>query len=227
MKKNGGFLALVCLMSALGANATESNWYVGGSLGGATYDVNKNDFIDDSSLNSLESTFDDTDSAYKVFGGYQIDEYFAVEAGYANLGELSFSNGNYTGWGDSLGNDGLLIETLETSIKVTSFMVNGVAQYPISDRFSVFGKLGVYRWDSDASQKYIGEHYLVVAGVIQPEVFKTVVHQSSDSDSGTDVFIGLGLSYQWSNFDIRTEYEIYESDGEKINVASIGALYRF
>lgn len=228
MNKTGSILASVILMMASGVNAEENNLYVGASFGSSAYDVNKKDFIDDSSLNSLESKFDDTDSAFKIFGGYQINDYFAVEAAYTNLGGLSFSKGYYVGWRDpQQGSEGLLMDTLYATLEVTGFIVNGVAQYPISDDFSVFAKLGVFRWNVDASFKWISDYYLIIDNVLQSDIFYTEISPSSESDSGTDAFIGLGLSYQWSVFDIRAEYEIYESDGEKINIASLGVLYRF
>jgi OOP family OmpA-OmpF porin len=34
---------------------------------------------------------DDGDTAWKVFGGYQFNRHFALEAGYANLGEATAS----------------------------------------------------------------------------------------------------------------------------------------
>jgi len=47
------------------------------------------------------------------------------------------------------------------------------------------------------------------------------------SDDGIDAFVGLGISYLFERIEIRGEYEFYESDGDKIRVLSLGALYRF
>jgi OOP family OmpA-OmpF porin len=70
---------------------------------------------------------DEKDTAWKVFGGYQINRTWAVELGYTNLGEASAS-----GPGGS------------ATAKVTAFELLGIAAIPIGP-VSAYGKLGFAR----------------------------------------------------------------------------------
>lgn len=55
--------------------------YVGASVGQSTTD----------SCVVAGSTCDDTDMAYKLFGGLEVNEYISMEVGYVNLGEVDYS----------------------------------------------------------------------------------------------------------------------------------------
>ena len=71
---------------------------------------------------------DHTSAAVKIFGGYQLDETFAVEIGYVNLGKFK---ARFPG-GDT---DEAKVSALEASI---------VARWPLAPRFSLFGRFGGY-----------------------------------------------------------------------------------
>lgn len=55
--------------------------FIGASAGQASYDVSC----------PATSTCDDSDTAWKIFGGLEVNEYIAMEVGYADLGEAKFS----------------------------------------------------------------------------------------------------------------------------------------
>ena len=71
---------------------------------------------------------DSTSTAVRIFGGYQLDETFAVEVGYVNLGKFkaSFPDGS---------TDDAKVSALEASI---------VATWHVAPRFSLFGRFGGY-----------------------------------------------------------------------------------
>jgi OOP family OmpA-OmpF porin len=106
------------------AQAPATGWYAGGSLGQST----AQDACD--GLGGLGISCDDKDTAWKIFGGYQLNRNFAVEFGYANLGEVNLS---------FLG----LTETIEA----TAWEVVAVGSLPVADRFSLYGKAGFYSAD--------------------------------------------------------------------------------
>ena len=64
----------------------------------------------------------DKESAWKLFGGYNFNNNFGVEAGYHDLG--SPPGGSTTAW-----------------------ELSGVGRLPLGDRFGLFGKIGGYRLD--------------------------------------------------------------------------------
>lgn len=55
--------------------------FIGVGAGQASYDV----------ACPATSTCDDSDTAWKIYGGLEINEYIAMEVGYADLGEAQFS----------------------------------------------------------------------------------------------------------------------------------------
>jgi len=73
-----------------------------------------------------------TKAAGKIYGGYNIDNTWAVEGGYTDFGKRSY---NYTQGGAAGG--------LQTDAH--SFYVAGKGTWPVARDFAVFGKLGVAR----------------------------------------------------------------------------------
>lgn len=55
--------------------------FIGASAGQASYDVSC----------PATSTCDDSDTTWKIYGGLEVNEYIAMEVGYADLGEAKFS----------------------------------------------------------------------------------------------------------------------------------------
>jgi OOP family OmpA-OmpF porin len=72
---------------------------------------------------------DEKNTAWKGFGGYQINKYFGVEASYVGLGTV-----NATGT--------FLAAPFVTSARVNGLALAAVGTFPITPRFDVFAKLG-------------------------------------------------------------------------------------
>jgi OOP family OmpA-OmpF porin len=76
-------------------------------------------------------TKNETDMAYKIFGGYQFNRNIAVEAGYFNLGKFDFTSttvpaGTYHG-----------------QIKLQGANVDLVGTLPLTQRWSALGRAGI------------------------------------------------------------------------------------
>lgn len=80
----------------------------------------------------LNETGIDDEMGKKLFAGYQINRFIAVEAAYTDFGNYSSS---------SIGSSSEL-DGIEASV---------LASYPIGSRFSVFGRLGYWKWDYEVS----------------------------------------------------------------------------
>ena len=132
-----------------------------------------------------ESDLDD-DSGTKFYGGYQFTDRYALEGGHTDLGTFDFDV-PFLGTGD---------------VEVDGLQVAGVASFPIKDKFSIFGKAGIYMWDADISVPALG----------------------SGSDDGTDVMYGFGLNYGAGNWGIRGEWEHF--DEVDVDMLSVGVIYR-
>jgi len=73
---------------------------------------------------------DNKDSAWKAFGGYQLNKYFAVEGGYIDLGAASAPG---------------------VSFDSNAWHASAVGSLPMTDQFALTGKLGLARTTTDFS----------------------------------------------------------------------------
>ena len=116
--------AAMLLVSAVPAQA-ETGFYAGANVGQSSIDLCGSIVV---------AGCDDDDTGWKIYGGYDINPYFGVEAGYADLGEFTATIPGITATGEY---DGIFIDAK--------------GSLPIGDAFSVFAKLGVLFWDVEGS----------------------------------------------------------------------------
>jgi hypothetical protein len=206
-----------CLISAINAqaNETNNNWYAGSFLGQATYNITKDELgLSNNSNFSHKTNLDDTGTALKLITGYQINKFFGLEAGYINLGTL---NASYT---DKISQQDVEFNT-NFSAKIDGYIFNIIGQQEISDNINAYVKLGMFHWSSDA------EFQVDIYSVLDNGSKNFLVKGGEKiSGSGTDVFYGIGLSYDFDQISVRAEYESFSGDDDNIGVVSIGAVYK-
>ena len=113
-------LAALALMAATAAQAdTQPGFYAGAGIGSTK-------------VGDDISGVDDSDTGFKIFGGYTFTENWGVEASYFDFGEASVSGGN-----------------ISASVGVTGLSASAVGRLPVSDMFAVYGKLGFASYDVD------------------------------------------------------------------------------
>jgi OOP family OmpA-OmpF porin len=202
-------LLTLALMAAPFAMAQDAGWYAGANIGQSLATID-NDRISSGLLGSGLTTTsiadDDRDRGYKLFGGYQVNKYLAIEAGYFDLGQFSF-----------LANT-VPIGTLSGNIKVRGVNLDAVGMLPITDKFSAFARLGMTHARTKGSFAGTG-----AVNVIDP----------SPRASDNNPKVGLGVQYAFTDaLSVRAEierYRINDAVGNKgdIDLASIGLVYRF
>lgn len=99
------------------------------------------------------------------------------------------------------------------SIKGNGVFVDVVGLLPLSPQFNAFGKVGVFNGHAKAEASGVGG-------------------RASESDSGTDVKFGLGLSYAVSKtVQVRGEWERYRfkvwGDKGDVDLLSVGVTFGF
>lgn len=82
---------------------------------------------------------DEKDTAWRLFGGYQINRNFAAELGYHDLGQITSSAG-----------------TASATSKARLVDLVGIAAYPFMNVLSVYGKLGGYYAKTELSSNITG-----------------------------------------------------------------------
>ena len=114
-------LAALSLMAATAAQAdTQPGFYAGAGIGSTK--------VGDDNLSGV----DDSDTGFKIFGGYTFTENWGVEVSYFDFGEASVSAGNSS-----------------ASVGITGLSASAVGRLPVNDMFAVYGKLGFASYDVD------------------------------------------------------------------------------
>ena len=125
---------------ALAQQVQDTGFYIGGAIGYARYD------IDDGAIRAAGATTfssDNSDTGWKIFGGYQFHRNWGVEVGYVDLGKIGFS-----------GTVGAVPFT--GNVDVTAWTLALVGTMPVHQNFDIFGKLGLYNWKSKGNATIAG-----------------------------------------------------------------------
>ena len=209
MKRLGIFCLLLVLSSAASANQYVSRGYFGVGFGNSKSDIEGSNFTNPSICNIVGSvcTVDNKDSSKQIYAGYNFTPRFSVEGAYTDLGTIGkLSDGTIDGSQTTRG--------LSLSLK---------GNVPLSRAFSLYGKIGAYRWDS--------------------EVNIPRTNEKTASVKGTDAVVGFGLEYKITpKISARLGWDRYNNVGEKtalldssgihtvrtdVDVYSIGIHYNF
>ena len=210
MKKTIAAAALFALSLPAAAQWSMSGWYAGVGAGQVRTDeelVKNRESTITGVVANLRTSFDDKDSSWKAFLGYRVTDWLAIEVNYASLGEHS-TNTQFIG-GDPPG-DAQVIITRE----VQGYGIDAVLSAPLSPRFSVFGRVGAFRADLDATAQ-LGGNVEFTGG--QGETFRAT------SQNETITRYGAGMDFGISpNLAARLEWERYSKVGKKFSVGSSG-----
>lgn len=204
-------LAALAALAAPFAMAQESGWYAGGNVGRTAATID-----DDRITSGLQgqglgvSSIDDRDrdTGYKVFGGYQLNRNFAVEAGFFDLGSFGYTASTVPA--GTLGGD----------IRVKGLNLDLVGMWPLTDKLSALGRVGVTSSRTTGSFSATGAAGMPYAN-------------ANPSQRGTHYKIGAGLMYDFSEtLAMRVEgerYRINDAVGNKghVDMLSVGLVYRF
>ena len=183
--------------------------YIGANIG-----TTRAQFNNDSINSTLASQFftvnsrteNNSSTGYKLFGGYQLNRNFAVEGGYFDLGRFNYAV-NTTPLG-----------TFASDTQVRGLNLDLVGILPLSEQFSVFGRIGAAYAQSRANFARTGVPSLI---------------SSPTSRNETNLKVGLGMQFAITEaLAVRAELERYRvSDPIRnrgnIDMASIGLVYRF
>jgi OmpA-OmpF porin, OOP family len=185
--------AIVALaLGLLSANAAAQTYFLGGSLG-------KSD-IDESLVSGLitSGSIDGKDTAFKVYGGGFFGKHLGAELAYIDLGEASYS-GTFFSASVSGGR-----------ASVWGYNVAALFEYPVGERFSLFGKLGVFLWESEQSDVFDGT-------------------PTSNTLRGWDFgSFGVGATWRFTrSLSARVEWEKFPVGDADASLLSLGVQYSF
>lgn len=180
-------LALPVALAALSGHAA-AQFYVGGALGRVNHDMDRADWTNARS----STTYDETDNGFKLYGGYKFSPTWAIEGGYASLGDYK-----------ATATSRAPVDTGNASVKVRTWTLFAVGTLPIASGFSVMGKAGIAMNNSKMSFSSRG-----------------LAYNATDSGSAnkTSFAWGVGASYAITpKLSARVEYENFGKAGDSNN----------
>ena len=202
MKKYITFIFFIFYSSQFVYSA-DTNGYVGGNFGQADFNTN---------ITAGTATLDEEDLGWKIYGGVNINEYFALEVQYADFGAASLNGVN----GSTFTVDGVALQFITTAqldAEADSLGFSAVLGYDINEYLRPFAKLGGHTWDLEINATSANINGTVAA------------------DDGFDLFFSGGLKIKVTdNFSGVLEIEEYKFGGQvnsSLNLISAGILITF
>ncbi len=205
--------------AAAKSGGAASAWYVGAGFG-ETFASIPEQTIDgiDSALSAANGAAfsvinkDKHSTGAKFFVGYTFNPYFAVEVGYAALGN-STADMDFRSGLNSVG-------TFNLEYKMSAAFIDAVGLFPVTDKWSLLGRLGV--------------SYNRVTTDLNGSPITFVISSNDQKETKVREKFGAGVDYMLNPaFTARVEWERYKMpdpfSDEMFNVdtAMLSLLYRF
>ncbi len=222
MKNDTRVYLLAVLLTSLSAlpGIIYASDYLGISISGAQSNLDKtfrgrsHAFQFDDSSEFQESSFSDSDSdsSFKLFGGYRFSNDMLIEYGYLDMGKHKISGaGSIDSSAVNIGNPTppVITEEFERNIALKGLFAAYGYQRAISNSISLVPRIGVYVWDLKST--YLHETNIPSWSNISRDL----------STTGTSLLLGVGLGFG----DFSIEYEYYPIRDDDINLLSVS--YRF
>ena len=183
------FIAMAAATPFSVSRASEG-FYIGVNVGQSSYDLELNEFVDiisSSGIEVISADMDDSDTSLSFTLGYQINPNVSFEGGYINLGNVFVK---------VVGSIFPYVVDTYTAVETDGLFFDIKGQVPISETFSIYGKFGLLKWDSD----------------ITVSVSDATLGDYSVSDSvDDDTFIGIGASFNMiSSVALNVDYTFYK-----------------
>lgn len=202
-------LASLAAIASTRALADEPGWYGGANIGrsSATIDDPRiTSGLARAGLASASIANKDRDNAYKIYGGYQFNQYIGLEGGYFDLGKFGFAANTQP------------LGTLTGNTRLNGFNLDVVGMLPLSDSFAALGRVGIN--NAQTRDSFTG------TGAVN-------ITNPNPSKRETNYKLGVGMQYAFNDaLAVRAEIERYrvnDAIGNKghVDVFSIGLVYRF
>ena len=175
-------ITALLLLFGLPVNAETNGPFIGASIGTASLDDN----FDGQNIK-------DDSTSFRIVAGWRFNEYFALEGGYHDFGDFEQQI-------DILGNQ------VTASLSANGFTFGAVGTIPLSERFALMGRAGIFFWNGSAEINF--------------------VRQASPED--TNPYFGAGLRFQVSQkIQLTGDWTHYDLEDTDSGVVSVGLQYQF
>jgi opacity protein-like surface antigen len=192
------------------AAAKDPPWYAGISGGDSRTDreLVKNRESTIVNATNIQTDFDATGNAWKVFGGYRFNDMVAVEVNYADLGRHS----TFT---TMVAPDGFNTASILVRREIKGYGADLLLSARVGGQFSVFGRVGAFRSRLQADAQ--------LDGLINFTNGNPLDRARSTTVNETVLRYGAGADW-WFRPDVglRLDWERYSNVGKKFEIGGSG-----
>lgn len=207
---------LLCLSFGWGAasQAAEPGWYFVGfggesSASGASENQATERLVEIFEANGVDvldatATIDDSDTGFGLAGGYQLNDHFALEFAYVDLGSVSYDLSARVSDGEIEADADVQLES-----SADGPVLSALGVLPIGERFSVFGRVGFSLMNAKGTARI---------------TINDVSQRPSQSSQKFDPMFGVGAEFNLSKyFAIRLAWDRYMDVGTENVTGDIDA----
>ena len=224
--------AVIGVAAVHDATAAERGLYVGGHFGQVSkdaprdfYELFNDDIQGFAFFTRTEQTtsFDDSDTAFGIAMGYRLTPHLAIEGGYHDLGQVSYSSRASGNFPQDPGTANISIDT-----ETTGFTVAVLGVLPLTRDWELFARAGALFADNKLKIRIVsqGQQFIPPLGND---------FSAADSQTTTDTYAGVGISRRFLEiYDLRLEYQRVfdagdEAQGGKgdLDAAFLGLIVTF
>lgn len=208
MNRKTAIAAVLAVITGLpmAAMAADTGWYGAFDLGQSRF----NGLAGEGAALGANPSISDSDTGYRLSGGYAFNQYWGLEASYVEFGQGEIDVTTTT---PSSG-------TASAKVKAHGFVFAGTGTYPFTDQWSGFARLGMIDGHKEVTVTGTGS----LAGL-------------TTNPSSTDWKVAWGLGVNWAfapHWVARAGWDQYRNLGnqnttgeDNVNLASIGIVYYF
>ena len=192
-------LSCLALPWAASAQAAEPGWYVLGFGGETSASISQGEADDNLvaifesaglDVVDLTSTLDDSDTGFGLAGGYQLNDHFAIEFAYVDLGSVGYR-------ATATVSDGVDEADADVGLESSASgpILSALGILPVGERFSLFGRAGFSLLSAEGTAR-------ITLGGASDRV--------SQDEQKSDPVLGVGVEYSLGRYSaVRLAWDRY------------------
>lgn len=178
--RHNAAVAVSLILLAGPAIVLADGFYVGASVGKASLNEDFDGLV-----------IDDETTSFRIVVGWGFNDYFSLEGGYHDFGDFKQDLGGGQG---------------TAKLSADGFTLGAVGSIPVSERFALTGRAGMYFWNGNAEINNVS--------------------QATPEDG--NLYLGAGVKFDVSKqFQLTADWTRYELEDATSGVLSVGLLYQF
>ena len=168
------------------------------------------------SFGAFECQSDSTDVGYGLNVAYNFNDTWGVELGYVDLGEFT----------RDVSTPGVDFGPfpIDSTVDASAFYLAATGSYYYNKKWSVTGRVGIYRLELDLSSEFVASQATLNIGDGSTISFIQESGVSSASASDEDFYYGISWNY---DFSAPIQFQLRYDNFDVVDVFSFGVQYRF